>query len=152
METLVKAHADLEACDSMRGGRHMRASSRKQQNATLELIDRARRSPEATRGEVRVQVKTLDMPEDLVEVAVSLAVESLSRHGSHNHRKVAQHIKEYFDACLSPAWQCVVGQHFGSFITHSHGTFCHFFVDDVAILLFRTIPAALAGCKRRETP
>ena len=110
------------------------------------------RSPEATRGEVRVQVKTLDMPEDLVEVAVSLAVESLSRHGSHNHRKVAQHIKEYFDACLSPAWQCVVGQHFGSFITHSHGTFCHFFVDDVAILLFRTIPAALAGCKRRETP
>ncbi|KAJ6903210.1 hypothetical protein NC651_020649 [Populus alba x Populus x berolinensis] len=43
-----------------------------------------------------------------------------------------------FDAAYGPAWHCIVGTSFGSYVTHSTGGFLYFSIDKVYILLFRT--------------
>jgi hypothetical protein len=43
-----------------------------------------------------------------------------------------------FDTTYGPAWHCIVGTSFGSYVTHSLGGFLYFSVDKAYILLFRT--------------
>lgn len=48
-----------------------------------------------------------------------------------------------FDASYGPAWHCVVGRSFGSYLTHSPGGFVYFSLDggddaDLSLLLFQT--------------
>ncbi|KAG8479433.1 hypothetical protein CXB51_029204 [Gossypium anomalum] len=43
-----------------------------------------------------------------------------------------------FDSVYGPAWQCVIGTSFGSFVTHSPGGFLYFSIDSLSILLFKT--------------
>ncbi|KAG6499698.1 hypothetical protein ZIOFF_039489 [Zingiber officinale] len=43
-----------------------------------------------------------------------------------------------FDSTYGPAWHCIVGTSFGSYVTHSLGGFLYFSIDKVYILLFRT--------------
>jgi len=49
-----------------------------------------------------------------------------------------------FDTAYGPAWHCIVGTSFGSYVTHSLGGFLYFSVDKVYILLFRTAVQPLA--------
>lgn len=53
------------------------------------------------------------------------------------------HLKD-FDTTYGPAWHCIVGTSFGSYVTHSLGGFLYFSVDKVYILLFRTAVQPLA--------
>ncbi|KAL3751203.1 hypothetical protein ACJRO7_012083 [Eucalyptus globulus] len=43
-----------------------------------------------------------------------------------------------FDCSYGPAWNCIVGTSFGSYVTHSLGGFLYFSIDKVYILLFKT--------------
>lgn len=43
-----------------------------------------------------------------------------------------------FDSSYGPAWHCIVGTSFGSYVTHSVGGFLYFSIDKVYILLFKT--------------
>lgn len=43
-----------------------------------------------------------------------------------------------FDTTYGPAWHCIVGTSFGSYVTHSLGGFLYFSVDKAYVLLFRT--------------
>lgn len=43
-----------------------------------------------------------------------------------------------FDSSYGPAWHCIVGTSFGSYVTHSLGGFLYFSIDKVYILLFKT--------------
>ena len=55
--------------------------------------------------------------------------------------------------CLTSASDIVAGFiPLGSFITHAEGTFVYFLVEDLAILLFRTIPAAASKTSLLDTP
>ncbi|XP_011021804.1 PREDICTED: uncharacterized protein LOC105123781 isoform X1 [Populus euphratica] len=47
-------------------------------------------------------------------------------------------IPQEFDAAYGPAWHCIVGTSFGSYVTHSTGGFLYFSIDKFYILLFRT--------------
>ncbi|KAK8633430.1 hypothetical protein V6N13_014276 [Hibiscus sabdariffa] len=51
---------------------------------------------------------------------------------------LARAIKKEFDSVYGPAWQCVIGTSFGSFVTHSLGGFLYFSIDSFSILLFKT--------------
>jgi len=91
----------------------------------------------------KVMVKTSDMAQEVLNIAVSIASDAIATHGEDRHRDIARTLKEYFDVLFSPAWQCIVGTKFGCFATHTRGTFCYFFVGPVGVLLFRTIPAGM---------
>ncbi|KAI3976582.1 hypothetical protein MKX01_008440 [Papaver californicum] len=52
--------------------------------------------------------------------------------------QVALAIKKEFDASYGPAWHCIVGKSFGSFVTHSPGGLLYFSIDNLSLLLFKT--------------
>lgn len=43
-----------------------------------------------------------------------------------------------FDKVYGPAWHCIVGSNFGSFVTHATGGFLYFSMEKLYILLFKT--------------
>ena len=43
-----------------------------------------------------------------------------------------------FDALYGPAWHCIAGKSFGSFVTHASGGFLYFSLDKLCFLLFKT--------------
>ncbi|KAK3159014.1 hypothetical protein QOZ80_2AG0144540 [Eleusine coracana subsp. coracana] len=53
-------------------------------------------------------------------------------------KRLALALKKEFDTAYGPAWHCIVGTSFGSYVTHARGGFLYFSVDKVYILLFRT--------------
>eukprot|EP00213_Chloropicon_mariensis_P002289 CAMPEP_0197471998 /NCGR_PEP_ID=MMETSP1309-20131121/3086_1 /TAXON_ID=464262 /ORGANISM="Genus nov. species nov., Strain RCC998" /LENGTH=169 /DNA_ID=CAMNT_0043010195 /DNA_START=220 /DNA_END=729 /DNA_ORIENTATION=- len=99
-----------------------------------------------------ITIKCSDMSKDAVSFAIEVASNAIRVLGKEDQRGIAKVLKEEFDKMLNPAWQCIVGQHFGSFITHAEGTFVYFLVEDLAILLFRTIPAAASKTSLLDTP
>lgn len=51
---------------------------------------------------------------------------------------MAQHLKKEFDARYQPTWHCIVGRHFGSYVSHERSGFIYFYIDKLAVLLFRS--------------
>jgi len=121
------------------------AKVKKKRSPSKALVPTKTRPPDLAPSSpaLAVSVKRADMSEEAVALAVQVATDTIDLFGIESHRDIAKSLKEEFDRELSPAWQCIVGQRFGSFITHAQGTFVYFLVDDLAILLFRTIPASI---------
>ncbi|XP_028807518.1 dynein light chain, cytoplasmic-like [Neltuma alba] len=56
----------------------------------------------------------------------------------HNPTHLARALKKEFDSVYGPAWHCVIGKSFGSFVTHTAGGFVYFSIDSLFVLLFKT--------------
>ncbi|KAK9142928.1 hypothetical protein Syun_012328 [Stephania yunnanensis] len=100
---------------------------------------------------LNVRPRSADMPASMQERAFrctrSLLDNQRSTKPSHTH--IARSLKKEFDGWYGPAWQCVVGKSFGSFVTHAGGGFVYFTLDDedddndtnkkrLSVLLFKT--------------
>lgn len=53
-------------------------------------------------------------------------------------KDIAAYIKKEFDSRHGPTWHCIVGRNFGSYVTHETRHFIYFYVDQLAILLFKS--------------
>ncbi|CAK9291823.1 unnamed protein product [Gordionus sp. m RMFG-2023] len=84
-----------------------------------------------------VKLKAADMPEVMQNDAVEFAKGAMNRHSQE--KDIAKTIKEEMDRVHSPTWHCVVGKNFGSFVAHEAGNFLYFYVDNEAILLFKSV-------------
>ncbi|PWZ21030.1 Dynein light chain, cytoplasmic [Zea mays] len=89
-----------------------------------------------------VRVVAADMPPALQRRAFRCARDELAAMPHFPRRlepkRLALALKKEFDAAYGPAWHCIVGTSFGSYVTHARGGFLYFSVDKVYILLFRT--------------
>lgn len=66
-----------------------------------------------------VQVRTVFMDEQMQAKAIELAKEACTNEKmSVSPREIAGHLKLAFDELYGPAWHCVVGRSYGSFVTH----------------------------------
>ncbi|XP_038906759.1 dynein light chain LC6, flagellar outer arm [Benincasa hispida] len=91
------------------------------------------------RDRLNVRVRASDMPFPLQNRAFSCARELLdSMPGKLDSKRLALALKKEFDSSYGPAWHCIVGTSFGSYVTHSLGGFLYFSIDKVYILLFKT--------------
>ncbi|XP_052178231.1 dynein light chain 1, cytoplasmic-like [Diospyros lotus] len=89
---------------------------------------------------LNVRLRSADMPPTMQEFALRYA-RSLLDSCSHrpNPSLLARCLKKEFDGMYGPAWHCVVGKSFGSFVTHSPGGFLYFSIgSDLCFLLFKT--------------
>ncbi|KAJ0981293.1 hypothetical protein J5N97_009548 [Dioscorea zingiberensis] len=86
-----------------------------------------------------VRVRAADMPPALQRRAFRCAREVLASMPKLDSKRLALTLKKEFDTSYGPAWHCIVGTSFGSYVTHSLGGFLYFSVDKVYILLFRTV-------------
>ncbi|PKA62732.1 Dynein 8 kDa light chain, flagellar outer arm [Apostasia shenzhenica] len=85
-----------------------------------------------------IRVRAADMPMSLQRRAFCCAREVLSGMPKLDSKRLALALKKEFDSSYGPAWHCIVGTSFGSYVTHSLGGFLYFSIDKVYILLFRT--------------
>ncbi|PAN08136.1 hypothetical protein PAHAL_1G390500 [Panicum hallii] len=89
-----------------------------------------------------VRVVAADMPPALQRRAFRCARDELAAMPHYPRRlepkRLALALKKEFDTAYGPAWHCIVGTSFGSYVTHARGGFLYFSVDKVYILLFRT--------------
>ncbi|KAF7016836.1 hypothetical protein CFC21_030364 [Triticum aestivum] len=87
---------------------------------------------------VAVRVRAADMPLALQRRAIWIAREVVLSTPRLESKRLALALKKEFDTTYGPAWHCIVGTSFGSYVTHSLGGFLYFSVDKAYILLFRT--------------
>ncbi|KAJ8753550.1 hypothetical protein K2173_022791 [Erythroxylum novogranatense] len=85
------------------------------------------------------KVVSVDMPPFMQIHAVDCARRTHDSLEKFTSKTLALTLKKEFDAMYGPAWHCIVGTSFGSFVTHSVGGFLYFSMDQkLYILLFKT--------------
>ncbi|XP_050231871.1 dynein light chain 1, cytoplasmic [Mercurialis annua] len=89
---------------------------------------------------LNVRVRASDMPIPLQTRAFRCSRDLLDSMlpGKLDSKRIALALKKEFDSAYGPAWHCIVGTSFGSYVTHSVGGFLYFSIDKVYILLFKT--------------
>ncbi|XP_077241106.1 uncharacterized protein LOC143881736 [Tasmannia lanceolata] len=87
---------------------------------------------------LNVRVRASDMPLDHQNLAFRCARDALDTMPKLDSKRLALTLKKEFDSSYGPAWHCIVGTSFGSYVTHSSGGFLYFSIDKVYILLFKT--------------
>ncbi|GAA0183984.1 microtubule or microtubule-binding cytoskeletal protein [Lithospermum erythrorhizon] len=88
---------------------------------------------------LNVKVKASDMNMALQDHAFKFArehIDSMSK-AKVDTKSLALVLKKEFDSAYGPAWHCIVGSSFGSYVTHSVGGFLYFSIDKVYVL-FKT--------------
>ncbi|KAE8710657.1 Cell number regulator 6 isoform 1 [Hibiscus syriacus] len=94
--------------------------------------------------DLNVRLRSADMPLAMQERAIRRARALLddnpdnAKRPTPNPTRLAMCLKKEFDALYGPAWHCIVGKSFGSFVTHAGGGFLYFSVDKFCFLLFKT--------------
>ncbi|KAK8481659.1 hypothetical protein V6N13_025752 [Hibiscus sabdariffa] len=94
--------------------------------------------------DLNVRLRSADMPLTMQERAIRRGRALLeanpdeTKRPTPNPTQLAMCLKKEFDAMYGPAWHCVVGKSFGSFVTHAGGGFLYFSVDKFCFLLFKT--------------
>ncbi|MBA0578269.1 hypothetical protein Godav_016993 [Gossypium davidsonii] len=90
--------------------------------------------------DLNVRLRSADMPLAMQERAIrkARALVDANNPGITKPTQVAMCLKKEFDALYGPAWHCIVGKSFGSFVTHAGGGFLYFSVDKLCFLLFKT--------------
>lgn len=90
----------------------------------------------ASNSKTPYSIKASDMSDELQAEVVEVAIEAVKLHPAV--RDVAHHIKKEMDSRCSPTWHCVVGQDFGSYVTHEARTFIYFYVNKLGVLLWKS--------------
>ncbi|OAY48139.1 uncharacterized protein LOC110617019 [Manihot esculenta] len=89
---------------------------------------------------LNIRLRSADMSGAMQERAFqrTRAVLDANLEKKPNPTRIAMCLKKEFDTVYGPAWHCVIGQSFGSFVTHASGGFLYFSVDKLCFLLFKT--------------
>ncbi|KAJ0233043.1 Dynein light chain [Hirschfeldia incana] len=99
--------------------------------------DRRSTLPEAeAAGKQRAVIKSADMKEDMQKEAIDIAITAFEKYSVE--KEVAENIKKEFDKIHGPTWHCIVGRNFGSYVTHETNHFVYFYLDQKAVLLFKS--------------
>ncbi|KAJ1698846.1 hypothetical protein LUZ63_007358 [Rhynchospora breviuscula] len=140
--TKIKAESDQEE-----------ATKEPRKRKEKEKVKEEDRRGEAVGGEAdegekefmkKVRVRAADMAAALQRRAFRCAREVFDTMPKLESKRLALALKKEFDTTYGPAWHCIVGTSFGSYVTHSLGGFLYFSIDKVYILLFRTAVEPLA--------
>uniref|UniRef100_A0A803M1E4 Dynein light chain n=2 Tax=Chenopodium quinoa TaxID=63459 RepID=A0A803M1E4_CHEQI len=85
------------------------------------------------------KVVSADMPPFMQIHAVGFARKIKDSLEKFTSKTLALSLKKELDGVYGPAWHCIVGTSFGSFVTHSVGGFLYFSLDQkLYVLIFKT--------------
>ncbi|KAK4753931.1 hypothetical protein SAY87_002035 [Trapa incisa] len=127
------------------GGGRGRGRGRGVVSDDVEMVVAARRSVSQVETNLasavaflQVKVVATDMPGSMQVHAFRCARASYDSLEKFSSKHMAFNMKKEFDEVYGPAWHCIVGSNFGSFVTHATGCFIYFSVEKLYVLLFRT--------------
>lgn len=81
-------------------------------------------------------VKTFDMEPDMLEFAINKTAFAMDTYS--NEKEIASYLKQQMEDMYDPSWHCIVGRHFGSYVTHEKSCYCYFYVGQMGVMLFKT--------------
>ncbi|EOA17664.1 hypothetical protein CARUB_v10006033mg [Capsella rubella] len=84
----------------------------------------------------RAVIKSADMKEDMQKEAIDIAIFAFEKYSVE--KDIAENIKKEFDKKHGATWHCIVGRNFGSYVTHETNHFVYFYLDQKAVLLFKS--------------
>ncbi|KAI6173762.1 Dynein light chain [Aphelenchoides besseyi] len=87
-----------------------------------------------TRAVTVIKHSTMDI--SMEKAAILTAIDALTKY--EVEQDAARYIKEAFDREHGPQWHCVVGKQFGCFVSHFRADFVYFYVNAIAVMLYRT--------------
>ncbi|PIA65582.1 hypothetical protein AQUCO_00100821v1 [Aquilegia coerulea] len=87
---------------------------------------------------LHVKVLAVDMPGYMQVHAFRSARRAYDSLEKFSSKHMAFNIKKEFDQIYGPAWHCIVGSGFGSYVTYSTGCFLYFSIEKIYILVFKT--------------
>nr|XP_043628610.1 uncharacterized protein LOC122600033 isoform X2 [Erigeron canadensis] len=87
---------------------------------------------------LQVRVLVTDMPAFMQVHAFRCARQTFDSLEKFSPKQIALNLKKDFDKVYGPAWHCIVGSSFGSFVTHATGCFLYFSMEKLYILVFKT--------------
>ena len=76
------------------------------------------------------------MADEMQTFVLKLSDQAISQYKLE--KDIAAFLKKEMDKTYGTTWHCIVGKNFGSYVTHEMGNFIYFYVDALAILLFKT--------------
>ncbi|KAG5453934.1 Dynein light chain 1, cytoplasmic [Clonorchis sinensis] len=80
-------------------------------------------------------IRKTEMAELMQKDVITATTEALQQYDTE--KDICAYLKKVFDKKYGPTWHCVVGHHYGSFITHDSGDFIYMDIGNVGLLLFR---------------
>jgi len=81
-------------------------------------------------------IKNVDMSDEMQTDAVEFTTQALEKFTIE--KDMAAFVKREFDKKYGATWHCVIGRHFGSYVTHETKHFIYFYIGTMAILLFKS--------------
>lgn len=57
----------------------------------------------------------------------------------HTTQEIASHLKDELNRKYNGNWHCIVGRHFGSYITYEAKHYIYFYISQYGFLLFKTV-------------
>ncbi|KVI11641.1 uncharacterized protein LOC112507882 [Cynara cardunculus var. scolymus] len=87
---------------------------------------------------LQVRVLVTDMPTFMQIHAFRCARNTFDSLEKFSPKQIALNLKKEFDKIYGPAWHCIVGLNFGSFVTHATGCFLYFSMEKLYVLVFKT--------------
>lgn len=98
------------------------------------MSSEALNSPPATSGlssesssnvrSLKPVIKNVDMSEDMQSETIEIAYDALEKFSVE--KDMAGHVKRTMDQKFGPTWHAVVGQRYGSYVTHETKHFIYF--------------------------
>lgn len=85
----------------------------------------------------RYNIRSSDMNGILIEWVFDCC-EQVFHTGETLDTVIARNIKQRLDEKFGPAWQVIVGKNYGSSTSHQLGTFLYFYINNYAILIWKT--------------
>ncbi|KAH8318591.1 hypothetical protein KR059_001551 [Drosophila kikkawai] len=82
-------------------------------------------------------IRRTDMSQEMQESAIECAKQAIGAFETES--QIAKYIKNEFDAKFRPNWHCIVGRDFGSSVSHDPDHLIYFYLNQLAILLYRTL-------------
>ncbi|ESR34893.1 hypothetical protein CICLE_v10006088mg [Citrus x clementina] len=101
--------------------------------------------------DLNVRMRSADMPAAMQERVIRhsrVLLDTNADNKRFNPTHLAMCLKKEFDALYGPAWHCIVGKSFGSFVTHASGGFVYFSIDKLSFLLFKTEVRPVVATKK----
>eukprot|EP01138_Halocafeteria_seosinensis_P010177 gb/GECG01010394.1/.p1 GENE.gb/GECG01010394.1/~~gb/GECG01010394.1/.p1 ORF type:complete len:103 (+),score=9.53 gb/GECG01010394.1/:1-309(+) len=81
-----------------------------------------------------------DAAEELQDSIVQIARDTLHQFDKgelKTYSDVAHRISEEIGSRRGGTWHCIVGEKFGSFVTHETSTMTYFFISNIGFLIFK---------------
>ena len=80
------------------------------------------------------------MPDDMLKLAIDVSREKIDavKDWQNDGDKTVSEIKAAFDEAFGSNWHVVIGKHFGALATHETRRFCFFYLDDLAVMIYKS--------------